>query len=393
MDYRKLIATALIATGTAASAQCSDGACSAGPCSAPKAETKTEAAPATAEVAPAKVEDKAVAIVNGVEIKQSAIDKVITAQMMQFTGGQPVPEEQLNMFRQQMQPRILEAMVNTELIDQEVAKSGIKAKDGEVAKFLEAQLVKMIQGSGMTLDQYKEMLQQRTGKKFADVIAEEAKNPEQVKSFLQMEYIKKNFAKDLEVTEADIKKEYEDNKETMFSKPATVKASHILILTEAKPVEGEFADDAAKVAAEKAAQETAQKEAKATIEKVQKELKDGGDFAELAKKYSGCPSKENGGDLGDFGKGQMVPEFEKAAFSMKVGEVSDIVETQFGYHLIKKTGDNPPTVTPFEEVKGQIATRLEMMKLQETQKTLADKLLKTAKVTYPGQATPAPVAK
>lgn len=382
MDYRKFIAAALVATGTAASAQCTDGACGAGPCpssAAPKTEVKAEA----------KVEDKAVAIVNGVEIKQSEIDKIITAQAMQFTGGQPVPPEQMNMLRQQMQPRIVEAMVNTELIDQEVAKSGIKAEDGAVAKFLEAQLAKMIKGSGMTLDQYKEMLEQRTGKKFEEVIAEEAKNPEQVKSYLQMQYIKKNYAEDLKVTEADIKKEYEDNKDTAFSKPATVQASHILILTEAKPVEGEFADDAAKEAATKVAQEAAHKEAKATIEKVQKELKGGADFAELAKKYSGCPSKDNGGDLGAFGKGQMVPEFEKAAFSMKVGEVSDIVETQFGYHLIKKTGDTPASTVPFEEVKDKIATRLEMMKLQDTQKALADKLLKTAKVTYPGKETPA----
>jgi peptidyl-prolyl cis-trans isomerase C len=72
--------------------------------------------------------------------------------------------------------------------------------------------------------------------------------------------------------------------------------------------------------------------------KLQEEIKAGGDFVSLAKKYSTCPSGKRGGDLGVFGRGQMVKEFEQAAFALEVGQMSDPVKTQFGYHLIKRTG-------------------------------------------------------
>ncbi|MBL4613291.1 MAG: peptidyl-prolyl cis-trans isomerase [Magnetovibrio sp.] len=79
-------------------------------------------------------------------------------------------------------------------------------------------------------------------------------------------------------------------------------------------------------------------EAKEQIEALKTEIDGGADFADLAKEHSDCPSGSDGGSLGTFGKGQMVKEFEESAFSMDVGETSGIVETDFGYHLIKRTG-------------------------------------------------------
>ncbi len=72
-------------------------------------------------------------------------------------------------------------------------------------------------------------------------------------------------------------------------------------------------------------------------EDLQKKLDQGEDFADLAKKFSQCPSGKSGGDLGAFGRGRMVPSFDEAAFGLKVGDISEPVKTQFGYHLIQRT--------------------------------------------------------
>lgn len=79
-------------------------------------------------------------------------------------------------------------------------------------------------------------------------------------------------------------------------------------------------------------------EAQTKIAELKTQLESGSDFATLAKENSDCPSKAQGGDLGQFGRGQMVPAFEQSAFGMEVGQVSDVVETDFGYHLITRTG-------------------------------------------------------
>ena len=96
-----------------------------------------------------------------------------------------------------------------------------------------------------------------------------------------------------------------------------------------------------------------------------KEINEGLSFEEAASKYSTCPSKENGGDLGEFTKGKMVPEFEEAAFSIEEGKVSNPVKTQFGYHLIKVKYKKEAGDSTLEEVKDQITQQVIGMKQQE----------------------------
>ena len=102
-----------------------------------------------------------------------------------------------------------------------------------------------------------------------------------------------------------------------------VRASHILLM---------YAGSARSTATRTKA------EALAGIEGLKTELDGGADFAGLAVTNSDCPSARSGGDLGPFGRGQMVPEFEEAAFNMEIGDVSDVIETDFGYHLVTRTG-------------------------------------------------------
>lgn len=105
--------------------------------------------------------------------------------------------------------------------------------------------------------------------------------------------------------------------------PNTVRASHILLM-----YQGSARSTATR----------SQDEAKTQIAEFKKQLDDGAQFEELAKANSDCPSARKGGDLGEFARGQMVGPFEDSAFGMEIGQVSEVVETDFGYHLITRTG-------------------------------------------------------
>ena len=135
-----------------------------------------------------------------------------------------------------------------------------------------------------------------------------------------------------------------------------IRASHVLLNTRGKD-------------------EVAKSVAKAKIEELLVQAKAGGDFAGLAIANSDCPSKARGGDLGFFGKGQMVPEFDQAAFALKEGEISDVVETQFGYHIIRRTG--------FADIKGEIISQMENERKRGATVEYLGKLKAEANIIWP----------
>jgi len=167
----------------------------------------------------------------------------------------------------------------------------------------------------------------------------------------------------VKVTPEEVSKYYDEHKDS-YKSEEEVKASHILVATE--------------------------EEAKKAKERIDK----GEDFAAVAKAVSTCPSASRGGDLGFFGKGRMVPEFEKAAYALKEGEVSGPVKTQFGWHIIKMTGRKEAKTKTLDETKAEIEQKLLQEKQQKAYEGLLASLKSAAKIsTSDDLGAPAPKAK
>ena len=161
-------------------------------------------------------------------------------------------------------------------------------------------------------------------------------------------------------TDADAKDFYDKNPDK-FAQPESVRASHILLMTKDK-------DEAAK------------KAAKTKIDELLKRAKAGEDFAALAKANSEDGSASQGGDLGAFPRGRMVPEFDKVAFSLKPGEISDVVTTEFGYHIIKLTEKKEGSTVPLDQVKPQVLEYLNNQKKQQRVDGFIEEAKKRAKI-------------
>jgi peptidyl-prolyl cis-trans isomerase C len=180
--------------------------------------------------------------------------------------------------------------------------------------------------------------------------AVQAKLEDLKKRVLVEAYLKKKVEESSNISDAELKDFYNKNIDK-FKTGDQVRASHILVKTEAE------------------------------AKNIKKQLDAGASFEDLAKKYSIDGAAPKGGDLGWFGKGSMLPDFENVAFGMKEGQVSGIVKTKFGYHIIKVTGKRPAGTRSFEEVKDQIKAAIIPEKQQEVFKKLKEDLKKSAKIT------------
>lgn len=339
------------------------------------------AAKADAKKAPEDVWKLIPATVAEVDGKSVSKDEFVKFLLKSVPGGK-IPEGLTAEMLRKEAPGLVKQMVLNQLISAQVEKAGIKpsyemarAKLDERFKSFDPQQLEMIK-----------MQMAQSGKDFEKLLDEQAKNPQVQKDVAIGEFLEKNVMKTVKVTDEEVRKYYEENKATQFTEPAdqpdTVRASHILIMAE----EGKAKPEEMKAALEKAT-------------KIMADLKkDPKKFEETARAESQCPSSRQGGSLGAFGKGQMVPEFEKAAFDLKVGELAGPVKTKFGYHIIRRDAAKGPTVMPFETVKQQLTKFLEGRKQQQAFLAYIQKLEKEHKVKYtmpqempqlPGAAAPA----
>jgi len=306
-----------------------------------KAEVKPEAQIAASQLAP----DTVLVKVDGQNITQADMDSEVT-QIRQMMKNRGASTQQFDAMLKTIKPQIMEGLIVRKLLAQECEREKIAVKPEDTAREIET-----FQSSlkkNMTLD---------------DFLKQSGISRETFERDVNEQIKIEKLLKVTAPTDAEIKAYYDENKKN-YEVPETVNARHILISFDP-------ADDAAKKEAKK-------KKAEGIHEKLVK----GGDFAKLAEENSDCPSKSKGGDLGEFSRGRMVPAFEEVAFSQKTNEISGVVETEFGYHIIQTISHNPSKTMALDDVKRQIAFRLKSKKVNEKLEPLIKKLKDSAKIEY-----------
>ncbi len=292
-----------------------------------------------------KAQDKA-AVVNGSVITQSDLEREMGGTRRRPSGmGRPQSGSQLLEIKRQT----LERLIERELLYQESQKKGVKVDEVAVKEQLDtlkkrfpsdAEFKKWMSSMNLSATDVRLELMRRTA----------------IQKLIDEELVQK-----ITLSDKDIKTYYDGNP-GFFEQPEQVRASHILVKVDPK------------------AESSRKAEARKKIEDIQQKLKKGEDFAVLAKKSSECPSSAKGGDLGHFGRGQMVKAFEDVAFALELGKVSDIVETKFGYHLIKVVDKKLKGMMSYKDVKDRLGEYLKQEKVKEEVGLYVGKLKEEAKI-------------
>ncbi|HEX2222611.1 MAG TPA: peptidylprolyl isomerase [Thermoanaerobaculia bacterium] len=303
---------------------------------APGTAAGQPAAPATPAVAPDKM-PAVVAKVNGEEIKKEDLmeeaDK-LKAQLTQMGQAQQAASDQF--YRQ-----VLDGMISRTLLTQAAKAQGVAVTEDEAKKEVEE-----LRARFPNAEAFQQALT-------AQGITEKELLDEARKQLTVQKFVESKILAEVKVTDA-VAKDFYDKNQAQMKRPEQVHARHILIRA-----------DANAPAADK-------QKAKAKAEELLARAKKGEDFAKLASENSDDPgSKANGGDLSWFSRGQMVEPFEKAAFSLQPNQISPVVETQFGYHVIQVLEKKAETTVPFEEAKDRIS---EFLKNQQSQQAVQSRI-------------------
>ncbi|MBW2366788.1 MAG: peptidylprolyl isomerase [Deltaproteobacteria bacterium] len=285
-----------------------------------------------------------VATVNGNDILKRIYDHEVNMAMSRQRGAQVDSAAVEN-----LKKMILDMLINTELLYQESHKKGIRVSETDLSNRM-AGILKNFPSE----DEFRNVISQR------GLIEGDIKH--KIKQELAIQtLIDKEITASMTVSDADVRSQY-DARPELSTVPERVQASHILIKV------APDADGAKKEAARK------------KIAEIKKQLSNGQDFAELAKTHSECPSSANGGNLGLFARGQMVKPFETVAFSMKPMEVSDLVETPFGYHLIKVMDHQTGGRVSYDQASAQIQKRMRAERVSRQVKAYIETLRETAEI-------------
>jgi len=338
---------------------------------APSAADTATPAKTPASSTPAKPpEDKVVATVNGTSIMESQVQRNIDERYRAVLAKSAAQAPELAaQQRRQFRETVIDALVMEQLLSEEAKKANIaEVTDQELTAEMSKRLATM--SPPMTVEQYQKALEAQ-GYNYEVMRKGYAQNLRYERLF------ESKFPGAFNTTEAEAKKYYDENVKE-FQVAEQVRASHILI----RPADPNTDPNQAKV------------QAKHKAEELLKKVKGGADFAAVAKESSEDPTtKGQGGDLGLFPRGPMYKSFEDAAFNLKVGQVSDLVETPFGYHIIKLTERHDPNQITFEKAKIDIINGLTRQKREEAIRKYIESLRQNAKIVYPSSlVTPTPQA-
>lgn len=305
--------------------------------------------------------DNVAVTVNGIDIMESEVDEMIQPQLDMFAKKNPKqPPALIEQMKKVLRQRKLEEMITIKLLDEKVKEANIVVTEEEVMSRIEQ--IASAQKPPLSLEDFKKKLAEY-GQSFDDL----------KQQLVYQKFMEAQWAGKINITEDDAKKFYDENVK-LFETPEQVRASHILIkpdLTDPNTDPNE-----------------AKAKAEAQIQQLLKQIKDGADFAELAKANSDCPSAARGGDLDFFPRGRMTQPFEKAAFELEVGQISDIVETQSGYHIIKVTDHKDASTVLFEQAKDDIINELTRKKQSDFAQEYIKSLKAEANIVYPSGKEP-----
>jgi peptidyl-prolyl cis-trans isomerase C len=305
------------------------------------AQTPEQTPKAPPKPLPAQLPD-VLAKVNGEPVKKADFDRLVKNMEL---GNGPIPADR----RDEILRAALEQLITYNVLMQEAKSRNVTVSDAEVDARLkqmrgqfptEAEFAKAVEARGMSLDQMKI----------------DTKRDLEIKKMMDEEVAQAGPATEIEA------KAFYDKNPDKFTQGEAVRASHILIMVDQK------ADDATR------------KKAREKIDGVLKQARSGQDFAALAKEHSQDGSAAQGGDLNFFPRKQMVPQFETAAFALQAGQISDVVETQFGYHIIKVTDRRAATTVPFTQVSAKIVEFLTGQKKQDRATAFIEQTKKKAKI-------------
>ena len=287
-----------------------------------------------------------IAVVNGVNITSNEFNRALNAYLERVAQrGQKIPDSQMA----ELKNAILENLIIGELLFQESKHKGIEVSAADVTEQLQN-----IKQRFPSETEFKKVLDENQ-------ITESDLQAQIKRDLAVKQLIDKEVAQQVMITDKESKTYYDTHPQS-FVQPEQVRASHILIKVDAD------ATEAQKI------------EARKKIADIQQKLQKGEDFATLAQNYSEDPSSQKGGDLGYFERGQMIKPFEDEAFSLKPGETSGIVETRFGYHIIKVVDKKPEEKVTYAEIKDRLNQYLTQQKIQSEEKLYIDNLKKNAAI-------------